>query len=62
MNTYNISFNGITILKNIPEDQVKKHTEDMRNYISMTSSNKTLKDIEGDIRVSINSSEDHCNN
>jgi len=62
MNTYNISFNGITILKNIPEEEVNKQKETVRNYLSVTSDSKTLKDIEGSISVTLNKEDNHCNN
>ena len=43
MNTYNIAYNGVTVLERIPEYALKKHTEMVKGYLYMSGS-MTLKD------------------
>lgn len=53
MNTYNIAYNGVTVLERIPEYALKKHTEMVKGYLYMSGS-MTLKDIEQGIKVTMN--------
>ena len=53
MNTYNIAYNGITVLEKIPEYALRKHKEMVKGYLYMNGST-TLKDIEQGIKVTLN--------
>jgi|TARA_R100000084_G_scaffold95758_1_gene49619 hypothetical protein len=53
MNTYNIAYNGITILKRIPEDALQKNKEMVKGFLYLQGST-TLKDIEQGIKVTLN--------
>ena len=53
MNTYNIEYNGITVLEKIPEYALKKHLEMAKGFLYLQGS-VTLKDVEQGIRVKIN--------
>jgi len=53
MNTYNIEYNGITVLERIPEYALKKHLEMAKGFLYLQGS-ITLKDIEQGLSVSLN--------
>ena len=53
MNTYNIEYNGITVLEKIPEYALKKHLEMTKGFLYCSGS-VTLKDIEAGLKVFIN--------
>ncbi len=55
MHTYNISHNGIIVFERVPEEEVEKHREAIKNFIWMGSSKKP-EEIEEDIEVTLNSS------
>jgi|TARA_B100000282_G_C31696007_1_gene473864 hypothetical protein len=53
MNTYNISHNGILIFERVPEKDVERYKETIKNFIWMGSYRKQ-EEIERDIRVDLN--------
>ena len=52
---YNISHNGIIVFERVPEEEVEKHREAIKNFMWMGSSKKP-EEIEEDIEVTLNSS------
>jgi hypothetical protein len=55
MNTYNISVNGNKILSQVPQNELQENLKLIRGLVWTSGGN------DGNIQVSLNKNEDHCN-
>jgi|TARA_B100000073_G_C23257666_1_gene381053 hypothetical protein len=53
MNTYNIEYKGITVLTEIPKEDLKRMKESIKGFLYLQGS-MTLRDIEAGLKVKLN--------
>ena len=58
MTTYNIEYNGVTVLERIPAEEVERNIQTLKGFLYLNGA-LTLKDISESITVRLNKSAGH---